>query len=145
MYPETANPKAKGHITRGWRKSVLAATSLTGLVLLINVCFMIYALTRHDVAGGVGLLRVSNCRQVSQWNTALHLLINLLSTIILGASNFTMQCLSSPTRDEVDIAHDKRMSLDVGIPSVKNLRHMSKWKAILWSLLCFSTLPLHLL
>ena len=75
----------------------------------------------------------------------LHLAINVLSTLLLGASNYCMQCLTSPTREEVDRAHSRHIWLDIGIPSVRNLRRVSWYKIILWWLLAISGIPLHLL
>lgn len=66
-----------------------------------------------------------------------------MGTILLGASNYTMQCLSSPTRAEVDAAHSKGKYLDIGLPSLRNLRG---WKRIVpYTFLVLSTLPLHFL
>ncbi|KAI4214506.1 MAG: hypothetical protein LQ351_002923 [Letrouitia transgressa] len=55
-----------------------------------------------------------------------------------------MQCLSAPTRAEIDKALSKGISLDVGVPSFKNLRRVSKTRAFLWWLLALSSIPLHL-
>ena len=56
-----------------------------------------------------------------------------------------MQCLVAPTRKEADAAHSKAIWLDIGVPSVKNLRHISLKMVVLWWLLVISTMPLHLL
>ncbi len=56
-----------------------------------------------------------------------------------------MQCLSSPTRNEIDKAHSQGIWLDIGVPSVRNLRRLSTTRIILWWLLAFSSIPLHLL
>lgn len=75
----------------------------------------------------------------------LHLIINILSTLLLGASNYSMQCLSSPTRSEIDKAHRQKLWLDIGVPSVRNLRRISASRIALWWLLAASSIPLHLL
>lgn len=46
-----------------------------------------------------------DCVTAKKLNLWLHLLINVLSTILLGISNFYMQLLVVPTRHEVDKAH----------------------------------------
>ena len=56
-----------------------------------------------------------------------------------------MQCLSSPTRDEVDRAHKKNIRLDIGVPGMRNLRQISWNRIVLWWLLALSGIPLHLL
>lgn len=56
-----------------------------------------------------------------------------------------MQCLSSPTRNEIDNAHAQGVWLDVGVPSLRNLRRLSTTRVVLWYLLAISSIPLHLL
>ncbi len=56
-----------------------------------------------------------------------------------------MQRLSAPTRQEVDKAHGAGTWLDIGIPSVRNVRRISWERRNLWILLALSSLPLHLL
>ncbi|KAH6666023.1 hypothetical protein B0J14DRAFT_643332 [Halenospora varia] len=45
-----------------------------------------------------------------------------MSTLVLSASNYTMQAISSPRRKEVDNAHKKSTWVDIGVPSIQNLR-----------------------
>ncbi|KAI4197238.1 MAG: hypothetical protein LQ350_006069 [Teloschistes chrysophthalmus] len=78
---------------------------------------------------------------MSMW---LHLAINILGTALLSASNYCMQCLSAPNRQEVDRAHQRQVALDIGVPSLRNLRHISRKRLLLWILLAISSIPLHL-
>ena len=55
-----------------------------------------------------------------------------------------MQCLSAPIREEIDKGHRERIDFDIGIPSVKNLKRISRIKLILWALIAVSSVPLHL-
>jgi len=55
-----------------------------------------------------------------------------------------MQLLSAPTRKNVDRAHSQGIWLDIGIPSLRNLRFSSWLKRSLWFLLALSSIPLHL-
>lgn len=77
-------------------------------------------------------------------NTGIHLVINVLSTLLLGASSYSMQCLCAPTRPEVDKPHEKRRWADIGVQSLRNLGLVRRWKLGLWLLLAASSLPLHL-
>ena len=70
---------------------------------------------------------------------------NGLSTLLLGSSNYCMQCLASPTREELDTAHGQHVWLDIGIPSVRNLLRIAPSRRIFWCILAASTIPLHLL
>ena len=56
-----------------------------------------------------------------------------------------MQCLTSPTRDEIDKAHARHDWLDIGVPGLRNLRRISWDRVGLWWLLALSGIPLHLL
>ena len=131
--------------SRGWRKAVVAAAVLTAVVLSINLVFLLVGVTRFAPSYGIGTIYTGNCASVKRWDTALHLLINVLATAVLASSNFAMQCLSSPTRSEVDRAHGKKVSLDIGLASIKNLFYVDWKKGALWSALMLTTLPLHLL
>lgn len=118
---------------------------LCGTILF--VCLMV-SLSYHR--GSIQELDISTiifdgpCDKASRINVILHLLINLLSTAILASSNFFMQVLSSPSRPEIDKAHANLCSLDIGIPSVKNMQHLSTFKLTSWLVLLFSSVPIHL-
>ncbi|KAF3038925.1 hypothetical protein E8E11_002173 [Didymella keratinophila] len=75
----------------------------------------------------------------------LRVTINVLSTLMLGASNYLMQCLSAPTRKDIDNAHCKGTWVDTGVQSLKNLGQMQRWKWAMWILPGLSSLPIHLL
>ncbi|KAH7062665.1 hypothetical protein B0J12DRAFT_564431 [Macrophomina phaseolina] len=56
-----------------------------------------------------------------------------------------MQVLSSPTRNELVRAHNKKIWLHIGVPNTRNLWHIGKDRAVLWILLFCSSVPLHLI
>ena len=111
---------------------------------LVNVALTIWASSK-GLEGGIATIQAGDCNMTKRLDLWLHLGINLLSTLLLGASNYTMQCLSSPTRDEIDKAHRQRIVVDIGIPSIHNLRRISWSKIVLWWLIALSSIPLHLL
>lgn len=130
-------------IRDGWRFGAVNCAFSVTVVFLLNLIVTAWG-TAHKNAGQEVIFE-DECHKVSKLNTWLHLLINVLSTILLSASNYCMQCLSAPTRSEVDRAHAKGSWLDIGIPSTRNLRFISKRRAIVWAILGLSSLPLHLL
>ena len=135
----------RGRKLEGYR-FVIFCCAVTGvLVILVNLAFTIWATTTFGVHDGFGTLQKGDCGKTKTLNFWIHLAINILSTLLLGASNYSMQCLSSPTRQEIDKAHARRAWLDVGVPSFRNLRRLSKRRIILWWLLALSSIPLHLL
>ena len=56
-----------------------------------------------------------------------------------------MQCLSSPTRENIDKARAQYRWLDIGVPSAYNLRSISRLRLLLWCSLALSSVSRHLL
>ncbi len=124
---------------------MLVDICLVTAVLVINFIVTIWASTSHNGDGAIGTISEGDCSKMKKANTWIHLAINVLGTMLLSASNYCMQCLSAPTRTEVDRAHSKGVWLDIGIPSVRNLRRIGWNRVALWWLLGLSSLPLHLM
>ncbi|KAF2126203.1 hypothetical protein P153DRAFT_388946 [Dothidotthia symphoricarpi CBS 119687] len=95
--------------------------------------------------GYLGTLYMGNCARTRKINVWIHLIINIISTLLLSASNYCMQVLSAPSRKELARAHAQRYWLQIGIPSLRNLRHIGWDRVVLWALLLLSSAPLHLL
>ena len=128
---------------QGYHFGVVCCASITGIVFFINLISIIVATQNIDISYGLGTLQRGDCirtKNLSQW---LHLLINLLGTLLLGASNYCMQCLSSPTREDIDRTHRKNLWLDIGVPSLRNLRRIPWNRTLVWGILGVSSLPLH--
>ena len=130
---------------KAWTASVWVCASVTGFALILNLSLLIWASTAFPSVSGISTLFEGSCSTVSSWDTWLHLLINILGTLLLGASNYTMQCLSAPDRTEVNAAHAQGKWLDIGVPSVKNLRWIDKKRVLAWTLLAFTSIPTSLM
>ncbi|KAH6638910.1 hypothetical protein C7974DRAFT_421557 [Boeremia exigua] len=127
----------------GWRFGTLNFAICASIVFLINLIVTIWGSAAHKE--DENLLTEGECGRIKKMNSGLHILINVLSTMLLSGSNYCMQCLSAPTRGEIDKAHGERKWLDIGVPSLRNLRRISRPRLVLWWLLAISSLPLHLL
>ena len=127
----------------GWRAGATFSCIVALVVLLVNMATLIWAASRYPSDKGIGTIFSGHCAKVKSMNSWLQLIVNVLSSALLAASNYCMQCLSSPTRKEVDTAHAKGQLLDVGIPSIQNLKAISWERRILWAGLALSALPLH--
>jgi hypothetical protein len=114
-------------------------------VLFLNVILVIVSATTWNAKDGMATAFTGNCTTAARWTTGIHLLINLLGSVLLGASNYCMQRLVAPTRRELDAAHARKKWMDIGAPSVRNLFLIGKGRVALWTLLGLSSLPLHLL
>ena len=133
---------------QGWRFGVAVSAWVAFLCLMLNLLFTVSASIkfRKSMVDGVGTAYEGSCDVVDTWATWVHILINALSSILLSASNYTMQCLSSPTRKEIDRAHSKGDWVDIGVASVRNIfGRISRRRTGLWYLLSLSSIPIHLL
>ncbi|KIK55871.1 hypothetical protein GYMLUDRAFT_174966 [Collybiopsis luxurians FD-317 M1] len=127
----------------GWRFGAWLAVFQAGTVLLMNIAILIWS-TMKARGSSIGVVFQGDCNQVDQISTGIHLVINVLSTLLLGASNYIMQSLCAPTRVEVDNAHKRGAWLDIGVQSVRNLTYTSRRKQVMWIALAASAIPLHL-
>ena len=118
---------------------------LTFCVFAINLGVSCWLTSRNGTINGSGTIFTGNCDKAAALSIWLHLVINICSTILLGCSNYCMQLLSSPTREEVDTAHEKHTCMDIGAPSVRNLLRLQRKYGVVWLALCLSSSVLHLL
>lgn len=139
----------RGRLWGGWRTTVATGAIITSVALVVNVAILIWASKQKPpdghVGAGVVTLYSGSCTGMSKIFTWSHLALNVVSTLLLSAGAACMQCLSAPTRQEVDRAHSHSTWLDVGIPSVRNLKWIARQRMVLWALLGLSSVPLHLL
>ena len=145
--PKSFSPAWKPVWYTGWHTGVLACASSVVIVLFINVGLTIYATRNpeYEMERGIRTLYSGSCdksRTIGLW---LHLVINALSTLLLSGSNYTQQCLASPTRSEIDAAHASRRWMDIGVPSIRNLFRIKAERRLLWIAIGLTSIPLHLL
>ena len=129
----------------GWRFGSIVACIEVGACLVLNVLFSVLATAIDGAPNGIGTLYEGNCKKVHSMDTWMHVALNVLATMLIGASNYTMQCLSAPSRSDVNKAHVNGTMLDIGVPSIRNFRYLPGRRIALWAILCCSTIPLHLL
>ena len=143
----SATPRRKwtSRLASGSLQGVLWVTLLTTVITLINLVVTIVLMVLYPVDAGIGDALVGNCSEVAAWSRWLHIGINILSSGLLGASNYCMQRLCAPTRSEIDREHAKAGWLDIGVPSIRNFKKISRGRRVLWVLLGLSSVPLHLL
>lgn len=130
---------------KGWRFGVGLNASLVAFVLTTNAILLIVATSKFKPIDGIGTLYAGDCDIVNRLNVGAHVFINAFSSVLLGASNYTMQCMMSPTRSECDAAHARGDWFDIGAPGIRNLRRISGQRRILWTLLLMTSIPIHLL
>ena len=145
-------PQIKDDENKSWRiwfskrsRALLLRTGLVGAILLVNFALTLWGVTHYAHPHGVATIYQGSCAFVKRLDRWLHLLINVLSTGMLMASNYCMQLQAAPTRKNVDVAHGAGDWLDIGVPSLRNLRYIGNWRRFSWLLLALSSLPVHLM
>lgn len=146
-HQKNPQPWTKYQSLAGWRGGALLSLIGTVFVGLFNLAITIWVWKhpRNEIEGSIGTLYEGSCAKTRNLNVWIHLLINILSTLLLAASNYCMQVLSAPSRKELAQAHAQRYWLQIGVPSFRNLRRIGRDRTILWMLLLLSSMPLHLM
>jgi len=151
----------------GWRRLAILNIGAMTLLTLLLCGFTVAAILKTDLSqiseyrlngdhvlvdrraavGNGFLFHESPCREptAGKINTALHLLVNAVSSAIMASSSFFSQVLSSPTRAEVDVSHAQGRPVDIGVLSWRNALRLSRFKTVAWVALLITSLPLHLL
>jgi len=126
-------------------RTLVVQIVMVGAIFLTNLSLTAFAVARYSSEKGVGLIYEGDCAKVGQLDRWLHLLINLLSTGMLSASNYVMQLQAAPTRENIDQAHARNSWLDIGVPSLRNIGYIGNWRRVAWCLLALSSVPVHLM
>ncbi|KAJ5459492.1 hypothetical protein N7530_011436 [Penicillium desertorum] len=124
----------KSYTLTAWRFTVTSGVLAGTVIFLVNIITLAVIYGQHDSINYSIPFYTGPCRTAKGITIGSHLVINVLSTILLAYSNFSMQCLASPTRKEVDAAHKKHHWLSIGTPSIRNVFFVSRIKAALWLL-----------
>ncbi|CAG8075633.1 unnamed protein product [Penicillium nalgiovense] len=139
-------PPSDSKFFHGWRLGALLSGIFVAICLCVNIAATAYIRTKYPPnEDGLGVILGHDCGKTRSIDSRFHYAINVIATVLVSASNYNMQCLTAPTRKEVDTAHRRRRWLDIGIHSVRNLSHIPRPKAMFWLVLAVSSLPLHLL
>ena len=153
-FMEDRKPRHSGKRV-GWQATVFMWTWVVVSVLITNLIILIWTSIRRapsELATAKGssprdsdiILYEGSCDRASTIRLWVHLGINILSSLLLAASASCMQCLSSPTRKNLNDAHSDGKHLDIGKLSLRNFRYISAQRIVLWVILAISSAPLHL-
>ena len=133
-----------GQVLTGWRKTgVIFLVLMWGLTLMLLVLLVISL--RLNGSWSDTAIFVGNCPQSDRNVLLLRTGINVLATAILTSSNFFLQLLTAPIREDIDKAHDRSKWLEVGVNSLRNLRFITWPKLAIWLLIALLSIPFHLI
>lgn len=129
----------------GWRAGLVRSFLLSLFALLVNIAIYTWLFRTYDAQAGTATVKRGPCGMIRNTNTGFHAALNIISTWILGASTYAMQGITAPTRAEVDAAHAKGKWVEIGAPSLRNLKYVRRRNTWIWLLLALTSMPFHLL
>ena len=138
---------AKGAVPRlaGWRAGVAINTLVAFGILVVGVVCLILAVSRSSLFGGEATLYSGSCAHARRIHSGLQALVAALSVALLAGASYAFQVLSSPTRLEVALAHEERRWVDVGVPSLRNLRFVSRARVLMVVGVLLASFSVHVL
>ncbi|KAI0123305.1 hypothetical protein BJ170DRAFT_736541 [Xylariales sp. AK1849] len=144
---DPVHPRAQTLRVRMSKRSAVLRiqVALAVSVVIANIGITIWIMVHyHPDPRGIGTLSFGNCKEMDTINTVLHVGLNIMSSLFLGAGNYCMQIIGAPSRQEIDTAHANGVSLDIGVPSVKNIWHIQRQRKLFWVLFGICATTLHL-
>lgn len=132
ILPNSEKPtKGWRALTSGWRSGVMLNLALVLLILMAGfVCLIIAEIKTTLTLEYLGIF-TGACSTARNINWGLHVLINVAVVVIIVGANYGFQVLSSPKRSEISAAHESRTWLEIGVPSLRNFKHIGRARAIL--------------
>lgn len=80
--------------TQTWQLTALLALIFTILIFLLNLALLAWYVSGGapvvDVDDGVKVLYAGDCNKTARIDTAVHLGVNVVGTVLIGGSNFCM-------------------------------------------------------
>ena len=133
------------YLRMGRSKTMLAMQMLLALITCAcNIAFLVWAYGVDKPLGGIGTLFEGSCDKAGALNTGAHVVLNVFSSLFLGAGNHCMQVLVAPSRSQVRKANLLgSKSYDIGVHSLHNLKQVRLSKKLLWLGLCLCSTLLH--
>jgi len=126
-----------------WRGGIAAFMIVAILVLVLNVSLLIWTVN-HLEHGLFATIKMSSCKSIGKWSALFQGFISISSTLLLSGSNYCIQVLSSPTREEVDEAHAAHTYLNIGVLSIRNITRFRKRRLGLVVVLVLTSIPFRL-
>jgi hypothetical protein len=83
----SGEPERRRHQLSGWKIGVILCAATAATVCMLNITLTIWAVTNHELVGGISYLYTGSCSEVANMSLWIHLGINAMSTMLLSASN----------------------------------------------------------
>ncbi|KAJ0160204.1 hypothetical protein CTA2_8380 [Colletotrichum tanaceti] len=143
MLPPDEKRGSQGTFNRmksGWRAGIALNIVIGFFILIVAIVCLVLALVVVGMIKGESRIFEDDCAAARQVKIGVFVAINVVTIVLLSAANYVFQVLSSPTRIEIEMAHDGRRWLDIGIPSFRNLRFVSKPRVVMTVIIMLAAL-----
>ncbi|KAM7218192.1 hypothetical protein V8F06_006483 [Rhypophila decipiens] len=134
---------------QGWQGALKMLCVLSWVLVIPNLVISSVLSARGGLQEWVPttvMIKQGNCDDIGRDDLWIHLAMNIVTTVLMAATNFAMQAWTSPTRADVDRIHAQGKTVDIGVLSLRNiLSGRIRLKRLLVG--CFMlivALPLHL-
>lgn len=132
------------HSSRPWMRSAAQFQALSmSICFVVFTCFVVS--TIRGGAVGTTELFSGQCSDAVNINRALQAVLALLAIGISVSFDFFMRLASSPTMNDLREAHSQGESWDIAVHSLRNVRHISRWRTFGWITLILVAIPIQLL
>jgi hypothetical protein len=132
---QSHTPRYLMRIMTGWRGGVALNMILAFVALAVSVGCMVAIIVHTSSLPSQSSIREGSCDDIRAVNVGLRVAINVIGIVLVAGATYVFQVLTSPTRAEVDRAHRSSRYLDIGVPSFRNLIYISRWRALLATLI----------
>ena len=140
----------KGYI--GTARLISYALLLIAVSITAVACFVIILVARSGGISSLGSiaslkLQSGSCdTQLRRINIAIHLLINLFGTIVLGSSNYLQQVCSSPDIEEVERRLESNGDISFGANSASSVFSQRSFSLkLIWLSFVLTSVPIHVM
>ena len=130
---------------KGCQGGVTNALILDIFILIVNIAVAGWLAINGGFTRELVIFQRRSCQTSTKIIIMIHLIINVLAALLLAASNYCMQILISPRREEVNLAHAAKKWLWIGVPNLTNLLHIPRTRRFTFLTLAVSSLPIHLI
>uniref|UniRef100_L2GAD5 DUF6536 domain-containing protein n=1 Tax=Colletotrichum fructicola (strain Nara gc5) TaxID=1213859 RepID=L2GAD5_COLFN len=134
MMPPGGKRGGQGTFSRmksGWRAGIAVNIVIGFIILIVAIVCLVLALVVVGMVRGESRVYEGSCSKADEIKIGLSVAINVIVIILLATANYFFQVLSSPTRTEVEMAHEEHRWLHIGVPSFRNLRFISKPRVVM--------------
>ncbi|KAL2105310.1 hypothetical protein VUR80DRAFT_8586 [Thermomyces stellatus] len=142
---EKGSRKVRGPQLTGWKGGIAINALVAFGILVVSVVCLTLAVSRSSLLEGEAPIYTGGCPRARRIHFGLQALVGVFTVALLAAANYALQVLSSPTRLEVALAHEERRWLDVGVPSVRNLRFISRSRVFMIVSVLLVSFSIHVL